>query len=160
MKMFRTRLLTYAFLGSAYLLCQNVTTYAMPVHTAQTVIFQPQSSDNRMGIATSPAAGEPSAISSDTTTPEQSNTQPLAAVRIRKCTATSHSAIHITWTKKCSCFQIRDLPGNIRKRQLQVYRLHPETAIHGQDRQSVHHLLLQSESCFRRSPDLFRQQLQ
>lgn len=99
MKMFRTRLLTYAFLGSAYLLCQNVTTYAMPVHTAQTVIFQPQSSDNRMGIAASPAAGEPSAISSDTTTPEQSNTQPLAAVRIRKCTATSHSAIYITWTK-------------------------------------------------------------
>ena len=57
MKMFRTRLLTYAFLGSAYLLCQNVTTYAMPVHTTQTVIFQPQSSDNRMGIATSPAVG-------------------------------------------------------------------------------------------------------
>ncbi len=99
MKMFRTRLLTYAFLGSAYLLCQNVTTYAMPVHTTQTVIFQPQSSDNRMGIATSPAAGEPSTISSDTTASEQSSTQPLAAVRIRKCTATSNSAIHITWTK-------------------------------------------------------------
>lgn len=99
MKRFRIRLLTYALLGGAYILCHNVTAYAMPIQTTQTAVSKTQLSDNRTGAAAQPATETPSTVSADTIAPDTSDTQALAAPQVGKCTSTSGSTIQLAWNK-------------------------------------------------------------
>ena len=105
MKKFRTRLLTYILLGSAYVLIQNVTAYTMPVHASQVVTSHIQSSVNHMeatasSTATAQSAAEAPAITSpDPIVPDMSDIQTLTTPQISKCTATFSSTIRLAWNK-------------------------------------------------------------
>lgn len=105
MKKFRTRLLTYILLGSAYVLIQNVTAYTMPVHASQVVTSHIQSSVNHMeatasSTATAQSAAEAPAITSpDPIVPDMSDIHTLTTPQISKCTATFSSTIRLAWNK-------------------------------------------------------------